>query len=588
MTWTVEDDAPAPETAGAARSVRIRRLRRTLASALVGALLLGAAGAVVGATRTAAVSASALVQSSPDPNAVEQAASGTTAGDPAARNATYLETELVYLTGEQLAARVGAEVGGVVPELNATRVGSSNVLQITSTAATSGSAIAQTQSAADLYVQDRQQRLSRRIADQTAALDAQIAATGRALDGLPSPNGTTGFDAQAQQRSALSAQYADQLSARDALQRAAADVSSIAGVVQSATAEPGGAVSTVVLLALAGAVLGALLGAAMPALASSVGGRLRDEKDVADLGVPLLSPPLPRAAGSEHRGGPLDRAVQLQALALRTGPAGGGSVAFLGGASGTGTSFAALQHARHAARYRPVLLISALGESDDELARLGVDTSRNDFAELAPEPGTSISWAALLPVAQPTIVPNLFVLVAGPGDEQQFSSTVRALAGEPVAAATAAGWGVVVDSAPLDQSDIGLILARQCAETVVVAGIRQSRIDELERTMAVLRSAGVPLSGVVVTHPVRRLRERWAAPDRTSLPAVMDDDRPRPTVTDPLDAASDAEQPSDSVVAEPVAAETPAAGSPDRGAERAGQSVGPGGGATAGKQARRA
>ena len=88
MTGTSEDDSTRRDDVGTARSVRVRRLRRTLTSALAGALLLGAAGAVVGLTRETTVGAAALVQSSPDPNAVEEAASGTTTGDPAARNAT--------------------------------------------------------------------------------------------------------------------------------------------------------------------------------------------------------------------------------------------------------------------------------------------------------------------------------------------------------------------------------------------------------------------------------------------------------------------------------------------------------------------
>jgi hypothetical protein len=519
MTGTSEDDSTRRDDVGTARSVRVRRLRRTLTSALAGALLLGAAGAVVGLTRETTVGAAALVQSSPDPNAVEEAASGTTTGDPAARNATYLETELVYLQGDQLAAQVAATVGGPSPELEATRVGDSNVIQITSTAATAATAVAQTQAAADIYVQDRQQRLTTRIAEQFTALDAQIAASDAALNALPRPT-TSGFDAQAQQRTALSTQYTDQLAARDALQRAAADVSSVAGVIQAATEQPGSAVSTVVLLALAGAVLGALLGAAAPALASSMSGRLRDEKDVADLGAPLLSPALPRATGSTRHSGQLERAVQLQALALSRGPSTGGSVAFVAGTTGVSTSFAALQHARHAARYRPTLLISAWGASGDELARLGVDGSRSDIAALAPAPGATVTTEALLAAAQPTTVPNLRVLVGGHGGEQELATMVRALTGGLVSAATAAGWGVVVDTGPLDRSDVGLLAARECAETVVIAGVRRSRTDELESTLRALRSAGVALSGVIVTHPARGERTGGVPSRRSAVPTA--------------------------------------------------------------------
>ena len=511
MTWTAEDDAPGRDEGGAARSVRVHRLRRTVASALLGALLLGTLGGLLGLTGDEPVGASALVQSSPDPNAVEEAAAGATTGDPAARNATYLETELVYLQGDQLAEQVTGEVGGAAPELEATRVGESNVIQITTTATSAETAVAQAQAAADLYVADRRARLNTRIAEQTEALEAQIAATDSAIAFLPRPT-ATGFDAQAQQRTALSTQYTDQLAARDALQRAAADISSVAGVIQSATEQPGSAVSTVVLLGLAGVLLGALLGAAVPALRSSFGGRVRDEKDVADLGAPLLSPALPRASRSGRQAGQLERAVQLQALALRGGPSSGGSVAFVAGTAGVGVSFAALEHARHAARYRPTLLVSVAGGGDDGLAAIGVDSSLRGLADLAPTSGSTVTPDAVVAAAQPTTVPNLRVLVAAPDEVAQVAAVVRALDGGLVSAATGAGWGVVVDTAPLDRSDIGLLAARQCAATVVVAGAKRSRTDEVENTLRVLSAAGVPVSGVVVTHPDRRARAGTAEP----------------------------------------------------------------------------
>ena len=84
----------------------------------------------------------------------------------------------------------------------------------------------------------------------------------------------------------------------------------------------------------------------------------------------------------------------------------------------------------------------------------------------------------------------------------------------------------MVGTAPLDRSDVGLLAARATAETVLVAGIRRSRTEDVERTLRLLRSAGVPLTGVVVTNPPRRDRDGGPAPVVEGQPPAVEEQRP--------------------------------------------------------------
>lgn len=514
MTWTTDDPMARDETRPA-RSVRAARTRRTVAGAVLGALLLGGAGAAYAAGRAAPVSASALVVTSPDPAAVENPANPSASGDPGARNATYLETELVYLRGADLGEQVAAELGGSPPELEAARVGNSNVIEITSTAPDREAAVQQAQTATDLYVQGRQQRLTARITAQLAAVEQQLAETTQAQADLGQAP-TSGADPQQQRRLTLGQQYADQLEVRDTLQRAVIDAPGVASQVQGATALPAGAVPPAVVAGIGGGALGALLGAALAQLLRRAGGRLRDEQDVADLGAPLLSPSLPTRGSSNrsgNRNGELDRAVRLQALRMPSGPLAGGSLVVLAPTAGVGTSFTALEHARHAARRGPTLLVCASGTVHDGLADLGVDPELPGLLDLLPAPGESVSSGTLVRVSQPTRVPDLRVLTPGAAQGADLRGAERVMAANLVRAAGSAGWAVVVDAAPIDRSDMGLQLARECDEAVVVVSARKSTVDDVARTLEIIRSAGAPLTGVIVNRPPRRAPSAGSRPE---------------------------------------------------------------------------
>ncbi len=507
MTWTTVDDTEDREPTRAPQSTRTARVRRALAGALVGAVLLGVLAWLVAGTREASVSASALVVTGPDPASVESPGGGGIGGDAAARNATYVETELVFLRGADLADRLAEDLDLSSVEVEAEQVGESSVIEITTTAADAGAAEEQAQAAADLYIAERQRRLTDRIAEQSAALDAQIAATDAAIRQLGPPP-ATGFDTQIRQRDALSQRYADQLAARDSLQRAAADVPSVAGLVQSATATSAGVVSTTTLLVIIGVVVGALLGAAAPWLLRSLVGRVQDEADLTGLGIPVLSPALPGHGAVGRHGNRLTRAVQLQALRMSNGPANHGSLAVLAPTPGVGATFTAVQHALHAARRGRTLLVLAAGGSEEALTSLGVDPSRLPVADLAPADGGPVTPQLVVDTAHPTSVSSLSVVVPGAhtGDDAALE---RGMAAGLVQAALSAGWAVVVDTAPLDRSDSGLHAARQCGETVVVAGVGHSTVEDVERSAEALRAAGIEVTGIVVTHPRRHRPGPW-------------------------------------------------------------------------------
>ncbi|SNT01677.1 Chromosome partitioning ATPase, Mrp family, contains Fe-S cluster [Geodermatophilus pulveris] len=503
MTWTTVDDTARDPGGRPPRSARAGRLRRALLGALLGALLLGLAAAVFVSGREQPVSASALVLTAPDPAGVESPGSSLS-GDPAARAATYVETELVILGGAAFADQVADRLGRQDVDLQAVQVGESNVLELTATAEDRGAALLQAQTAAEVYIDDREQRLVDRADQQLAAVEGQIAATDTALRELGQP-AQSGFDPQTRQRDALSERYAEQLAARDDLQRAVADAPQVADLVQAATPAPPGLVPTGVLLVLSAAVVGAVLGAAAPIVLGSLGGRVRDEADLAATGAPVLSPPLPGARLAARRAGSLERAVQLQALRLTGGPAARGSLAVLAATSGAGATFTAVQHARLAARRGRTLLICAHSGSEEALGELGVDPRHLPAVDLTPADGRPVPADVLARAAQPTAVPDLFIVSPGPHPGHETVDLGRSLAGGLVPSAVASGWAVVVDTPPLDRSDLGVQAARQCAETVLVTAAWRSTVEEVERSLDALQAAGVDVAGVVLTNPRRSL-----------------------------------------------------------------------------------
>lgn len=494
------------------------RRRRALTGALIGAVVLGALGGVLAATADPEVSASALVQSYPDPAAVENPTTGAVDGDQAARNATYVETELVSLNSADLADQVAASVGEPVADvdLEAVRVGDSNVITITATAGTEQQAAAQAQAAADIYVAGRQQRLADRITGLQGTVDTQLTANQQALDALPNPP-TNGVDVNEQQRAALAQQNVELLGARDTLQRAAADTGQVAGVIQQATAQPSGALSTAVLTVVAAVLVGALLGGVLAPVASSLRGRVRDAQDVTGLGVPVLSPALP-VASRGRRAGNLRRVVQLQALQLPDGPVNGGSLAVVGPGPRVGTTFTAVAHARHAALRRPTLLV---GHDLDELADVLGGLQEPTLLVLG---GRRDTAGHAIPDERPSellvrkvgTAPGLAVVVVPRG-----SSIDDLVPSGLVDAAAEAGWAVVVDAPPLDGSDEGLRAALQCRETVLVAAVGASRIDDVDRAVQILHGAGATPAGIVVNQAPRGRRGRTQAGPATEEPNTV-------------------------------------------------------------------
>ncbi|QNG37256.1 CpsD/CapB family tyrosine-protein kinase [Geodermatophilaceae bacterium NBWT11] len=502
--------------ARAGRPARSGRRRRLLVGALVGALVLGAGGVALAATAERPVSAEALVQSYADPDAVENPLTGTVGGDAAARNATYVETELVYLNGTDLSTQVATTLGIDLAEvdLEAARVGDSNVINITSTAPDRAGALAQAQTAADVYIAGRVQRLTDRINAVLASVQSQITANEQAIAALPDPP-ITGFDSNEQQRGALGQQSVDLLNARDTLQRAAADTSQIAGQIQQADVLPSGAVSDNVLTIAAAVLLGALLGAVLAPVVSALRGRVRDDQDVANLGVPVLSPDLP-SASAPRRSAALLRAVQLQALQLPAGPVNGGSLAVVAATPGVGATFTAVAHALHAARRGKTVLVTSDGPGVAD----GVG-GLQDHVDLTLTPSNPVAGLVVVHGLRTTPVPGLLVLVLGEATTDHVAdarSIDDLLPDGFVPTATAAGWSVVVDAPPLDVSDEGVRAARQCRETLVVAAVGSSRVVDVDRAVQILHAAGTTPAGVLVNRlPRGAARSASSSSDRQPL-----------------------------------------------------------------------
>lgn len=488
--------------------MRLARGRGVVSGALAGALLLGTPVGLVAAASADPVGASALVLSRPDPAVVEQIAAGTSGGSLSGRNDAYLEAELVRLRSADLAAAVARSLSapGAV-QLRANRVEESNALEITAVTDDPRAALAQAQAAAEVYTRERQERLLARIDAQVAVLDTQIATTEAALDELGRAP-ASGPDPVERQREGLEDRYADQLVTRDLLQRAVAEVPEVAEEVPPARLLATGRLSEGVTTGLGAAALGALAGAAVPGLLAALHGRLRGRRDLAGLGVPVLSPVLPRRRPSTHSTGELERVVQLHALQLPAGPSAGGSLAVLAATAGVGATFTAVQHARHAARHRPTLLVCAAG-TGDALDALGVPrpdgTGGRGESLAVPGPGAEdlgaedLGAEELVRAAARTAVPNLAVVLWAPtSPTAAVRATARGLAG----AAASAGWALVVDAPPLDRSDLGITVARSCREVVLVAARDRSTVEEVEQALGTLRSAGAEVSGIVVDDPL--------------------------------------------------------------------------------------
>lgn len=498
MTWSAAgaDRSAAPT----APSPRRTRFSRALASALLGAVILGGLAGAYAGTRTEPVTATALVLSVPDPDALVNLG-GASSGDPAARNETYLEGELALITQGDLDDRVAAAVGGSVPTITASRVGQSNLVSLSVTADDAERAVRETQAAAEIYVQDRQQQLTTRIETAIATVDREIAQISTQLSASgPQP-----------ELNALSTQYSTLLVDRDALQRALGDASSIARTVQRAKPEPRGVISPLLLAVIGGAALGALLGLLISRIPGSLGSRIREEADVSRLGAPVFTPALPTRHGTRNATA-IMHAVHLQSLLMPAGPAHGGSLTVLAADREANTTVAAVAHARHAARRRRTLLVCATSLLEEEVAALGVDPAAPGLADLSLPAGPGpASTKALDRVIQSTDVPGLFVIAPGAASGRLLTRAEDLLRDGFFAAVEAAGWAVVVDSAPLDESDIGLLAARHSSELALVVRLGRTKVDDAHRTLKILRIAGVRLSGVLVDRPAR-LRRRGRRP----------------------------------------------------------------------------
>ncbi len=485
------------------------RTRLVVASALAGLLLGALCGAVLLGLRAPVVSATALVALRPDP----LVASGGTGQLSDAQANSFLQTEVLFLGGPEFRRLVQERLGTPEePVIEATRLQESETVQLRVEAGSEANAVTTADAAAEVYAQRRTDQVTERLDAQIETVGTQLAAAQKALDELPAaPEGTV--NSVSVQRAAAEARYTTLLTVSDELLVARGAAGTVVRTVQSGYVEPRSGLSPAVAGALGGGALGVLVTVGTVVVARRFSRRIGGPEDLNRYEVPVLSPEVPfrRVGPTEVAHPAVQSVVATHAPRLAGERDSRPGLVLVGGTSGVGTSYLALQHALYSARRAPTLLVR-VSDADDALVALalGVDPAHADLAAL---PGGSVvSTAALRPLVQESEVPGLWVLSHRAEDEAALAALEQALERGLVEAGLDAGWQVVVDAPALDRSTAGLLAARRCGSAVLVVASGRTRRAEVERALDTFASWGVALTGVVTNRAPRASRSTPAPP----------------------------------------------------------------------------
>ncbi|QXG74638.1 hypothetical protein KUM42_12145 [Modestobacter sp. L9-4] len=267
--------------------------------ALTGAVIGAVLGSVLGAGGDKSVAVSASVEVVPD----AQALSGPlTTAAPGTDNDAFVARELSWLTSQVNRQDDATDSPAV---LAVTRVGTSDVLQLSATAPEEADATAAVQTLLDSYVTRRQDDARNAVEGELTAVQQRIEDTG-----VP----VVAASAQSQELTRLLGQQSD-------LQVAAARVPGVVPVLQApAVDEPTGGSSTL-LYGILGAVVGAVLALAAGAIWRALSPRMFDSRLLLAAGVRVLLPRLPAGRIRARRatlptGRPSDDALTAARLLL--------------------------------------------------------------------------------------------------------------------------------------------------------------------------------------------------------------------------------------------------------------------------------
>jgi hypothetical protein len=171
----------------------------------------------------------------------------------------FLQSEVLVIAGDEFRRDVAGRVEEDDAEsIDATQVGTTDVIAITATADNAEAAAATANAAAGVYVQRRQDGTELRLTDARTEIAAQLSETSQALQDLAASGGD---DAVASaRRTALEGEVARLVGLDNELRLAATEAGQPATIIDPATADEAVRTASPVRNAFLGALVGALVG----------------------------------------------------------------------------------------------------------------------------------------------------------------------------------------------------------------------------------------------------------------------------------------------------------------------------------------
>jgi Mrp family chromosome partitioning ATPase len=465
-----------------------RRWRAVVSALVLGAIVVGALGALYGSTRAPNHSAQTALSVLPD------SAVSADQNAPAVDATSFVQGQLVVLNGAQLASQVQKQLSlASLPSLSSKQVGQSYVVQVRATAGSSSQAASIATAAASSYAKQRSQQLRTAISSSITSTNQQLKSVSASLTAAAKLAPTTGATTPAE--NALQTEYQRLLTVNSGLQLSLTQVNKVVTVLSPASVD-GSSLSATTKDGLAGALLGAILGIAAVIGYRRAVPRLRSVADVDALGVEVVLPVLARGVRGRSR---VNAGRLLAARVARHEGPSPAPLVVVGATSGVGASFVAASIAAGLAERGRVLLIVA----DDR----DIDAIEPNQVEAYPR------WAdELIATAQRSTVHGVWVLQFGIPAVGTSAVDRRALLAEILRQAAGHGYLVVVDTACLAQSSLALELAQAGAEVALVIGQGVSRAGEVLGAVDVLDSNAVVCAGVILNEVPMRFGRGRSAP----------------------------------------------------------------------------
>ncbi|NHC44743.1 hypothetical protein [Motilibacter aurantiacus] len=451
---------------------------------LVGLVVLGAvAGAAVQQARPSTYVSTVRIDLAP--------------GDLLAPSSTgdrQVATELLYLTGPEVARAVQAQAPGAA--LDAAQVGLSNVVQVSVSTDSEQEAVRGAEALLAAYTE----RLGAEASGRVESLQNELSQITSQLSQLPA---TPRTQEEELVRAGLQGQYDALLNSLGQARVQAAGPTAVAldqpadNVGERSPSLPrGGAL---------GALLGCLLALAVIAFRRRTW-RVEDVDDVVRLGERPLGPQVPGVSGAwvsalpgRASQDPVESAARLVAGRLLANKEPGRPVVLQSVDDAAAGSVVAVNVATALARETPTVLLCAADAYERRVARwFAVPDAAYGLADLKGEE----SARSIDGLVQPTAVEGLYLLPAGSRSARQVERAEDAVCSPDLLSRfAAAGWRVVVDAPPICDSAVVNRMAGSAPVVAVVATVGRTPVDLLHRGLSELRSAGLAVEGVVVSAP---------------------------------------------------------------------------------------